>query len=209
MNPVIFWLLWALSVGVFLLMLFAKQYIPSAAGQLPPVSNLALPLLVLMIVGLIRLLRSTFKDRLRGFSLSRILYPELDLFETPEGGDTALQKAMKARRLHPKYWLASALPVAMAYPAVKMLMAMLSRYNVSRMPRLMFMLLFIVVFSWAIGYAINRTFRDPVRRALRNELAKKGVAICVECGYDLRGQREPRCPECGTPFDERLGTGEQ
>jgi hypothetical protein len=24
---------------------------------------------------------------------------------------------------------------------------------------------------------------------------------CVVCGYDLRGLPEPRCPECGTPFD--------
>lgn len=24
---------------------------------------------------------------------------------------------------------------------------------------------------------------------------------CTECGYDLRGLPEPRCPECGTPFD--------
>jgi hypothetical protein len=25
--------------------------------------------------------------------------------------------------------------------------------------------------------------------------------MCVMCGYDLRGQVDPRCPECGTPFD--------
>lgn len=24
--------------------------------------------------------------------------------------------------------------------------------------------------------------------------------LCVQCGYDLRGQPIPRCPECGTPF---------
>ena len=24
---------------------------------------------------------------------------------------------------------------------------------------------------------------------------------CAECGYDMRGLPEPRCPECGTPFD--------
>lgn len=26
------------------------------------------------------------------------------------------------------------------------------------------------------------------------------AAPCPNCGYDLRGQRECRCPECGTPF---------
>jgi hypothetical protein len=32
---------------------------------------------------------------------------------------------------------------------------------------------------------------------------------CGECGYDLHGLREPRCPECGTPFDpkEVVGNG--
>ncbi len=27
---------------------------------------------------------------------------------------------------------------------------------------------------------------------------------CQKCGYNLEGLTEPRCPECGTPFDERL-----
>jgi hypothetical protein len=27
--------------------------------------------------------------------------------------------------------------------------------------------------------------------------------ICEFCGYDLRSQIEPRCPECGTPFESR------
>ena len=26
--------------------------------------------------------------------------------------------------------------------------------------------------------------------------------VCVRCGYDLRGLPEPRCPECGTPFEQ-------
>ncbi len=26
------------------------------------------------------------------------------------------------------------------------------------------------------------------------------AGTCLECGYDLRGLTEPRCPECGTPF---------
>jgi rubrerythrin len=40
-----------------------------------------------------------------------------------------------------------------------------------------------------------------VRRVLRVELARLGHRICIECGYDLRGQVEHRCPECGTQFD--------
>lgn len=29
---------------------------------------------------------------------------------------------------------------------------------------------------------------------------------CQRCGYHLRGLTEPRCPECGTPFDPTLLT---
>ena len=27
---------------------------------------------------------------------------------------------------------------------------------------------------------------------------------CVKCGCNLAGLRDPRCPECGTPFDANL-----
>lgn len=39
--------------------------------------------------------------------------------------------------------------------------------------------------------------RNATRRALRKQLADKGVPICVNCGYDTRELPEPRCPECG------------
>ncbi|NLX15275.1 MAG: hypothetical protein GXY44_16730 [Phycisphaerales bacterium] len=46
--------------------------------------------------------------------------------------------------------------------------------------------------------------RKRRRRFLREKLVEKGVPICIECGYDLRGQIEPRCPECGTGYDPDL-----
>ncbi|MGE5607712.1 MAG: hypothetical protein ACM359_00515 [Bacillota bacterium] len=47
-------------------------------------------------------------------------------------------------------------------------------------------------------------FRRRIQRTLRQQLLARGVPICLGCGYDLRGQLEPRCPECGTPFDPSL-----
>jgi len=35
---------------------------------------------------------------------------------------------------------------------------------------------------------------------IRRELAARGYRICIHCGYDLRGQTELRCPECGLAF---------
>lgn len=50
-------------------------------------------------------------------------------------------------------------------------------------------------------------FRRQIHRSLRRQLVERGVAICVGCGYDLRGQVEPRCPECGEPFDLAILSG--
>ncbi len=43
-----------------------------------------------------------------------------------------------------------------------------------------------------------------VPKLLRHELLDCGVPVCVHCGYALIGAPGPRCPECGTPFDERV-----
>lgn len=32
-------------------------------------------------------------------------------------------------------------------------------------------------------------------------LVERRAFTCRQCGYDLRALTEPRCPECGTPFD--------
>jgi hypothetical protein len=40
--------------------------------------------------------------------------------------------------------------------------------------------------------------RGPIRRRRRR---KRGE--CLRCGYNLNGLTEPRCPECGRPFELR------
>ena len=45
--------------------------------------------------------------------------------------------------------------------------------------------------------------RARIRRRLRQQLISDGFLICEPCGYDLRGLTEPRCPECGAPFEKR------
>lgn len=52
-----------------------------------------------------------------------------------------------------------------------------------------------------IGYTFGRA---PFRKFIREYLLARGIPICARCRYDLRGQAEARCPECGKRFDPGL-----
>ena len=46
-----------------------------------------------------------------------------------------------------------------------------------------------------VSFVVWREMRAIDRRRKRQE------RVCANCGYDLRGQIELRCPECGEPFE--------
>jgi len=43
-----------------------------------------------------------------------------------------------------------------------------------------------------------------IASVIRWVVRRKDRSRCRKCGYALRGLPEPRCPECGTPFDAAL-----
>lgn len=49
-----------------------------------------------------------------------------------------------------------------------------------------FMVMYILYFAW---------FEKP-------RIIQRCGFRCKDCGYDLQGQKDPRCPECGRVFDE-------
>lgn len=46
--------------------------------------------------------------------------------------------------------------------------------------------------------------RWRIRRSLRLSLLASGVPVCLHCCYNVRGQSEARCPECGQEFAPEL-----
>jgi hypothetical protein len=50
-------------------------------------------------------------------------------------------------------------------------------------------------------YGYDMLWRRRALRLMRKRLNELGRPVCLHCGYDLRGQTHPRCPECGRPFE--------
>jgi hypothetical protein len=53
--------------------------------------------------------------------------------------------------------------------------------------------------GFAVGFLVAAGFKLSRYRREGREL-RRLQGRCEECGYDLRGLPEPRCPECGTAF---------
>lgn len=54
------------------------------------------------------------------------------------------------------------------------------------------------------GLVLLWLIREQISKNLRKLLLARGVPICLTCGYDIRGQVEPRCPECGASFAPKI-----
>lgn len=56
--------------------------------------------------------------------------------------------------------------------------------------------------GWIVGYALLVvTLLATLYLFERVLLLERRAFTCRQCGYDLQGLPESRCPECGTPFD--------
>ena len=43
------------------------------------------------------------------------------------------------------------------------------------------------------------TCRRQLQGLIRKDLVRRGIPVCVRCGYDRTGSAGKRCPECGEP----------
>lgn len=64
-------------------------------------------------------------------------------------------------------------------------------------------------YGWIVCIIIWSLLSYPVIALIDIVISDKhttnvNIRVCKKCGYNLRGLRDPRCPECGTPFDPNL-----
>lgn len=57
------------------------------------------------------------------------------------------------------------------------------------------------IIAFITGMVFMGVTNSTIRKHIRMELVARGFTICVQCGYDLRGLTELRCPECGLRFN--------
>lgn len=120
------------------------------------------------------------------------LYPELRLF-------TSRDQRCRA------YWAVVGRPCLWAFLGL-MLCLMIATIVAKELG-----MLFSTANRWASYGAVSMallwfpvTFVLPRRRirlGLRRSLIEIGVPVCTHCGCDMRGLKEPRCPECGERVD--------
>ncbi len=133
----------------------------------------------------------------------RWLFPELERFPSELAAATAGQRVERDLG-----WRGFVFGMALSLPAI-----WLVPYVVVRLARwgwvggLVGGALAGALLGLYMAVVMNLVFRNPARKSLRRSLLRLGVPICVGCGYDVRGQQEPRCPECGAAIEPPNSAG--
>lgn len=139
---------------------------------------------------------------------ARRSFPELASFASDEERHRAWKRALRALLRSWTYWAV----LLVGTPAVVASIVLYARFA---MPWISSMgLVSAPLVSGVVGGVVGGSasvwsvalFRRRIARSLREQLLDAGVPVCLACGYDLRGQVEPRCPECGRAFDPAILT---
>ncbi len=131
-------------------------------------------------------------------SLSERILPELTLIEPGPERQRMFQQAVNGPRT-----LVAAFLVVVGATGLFVLWDKL----VASVPSSWSLYLMLMLYLMGFGTAFWFTRRD-IRRRLRAQLAKKGIPVCIPCGYNLTGNESGVCPECGTAMQKTgpLGT---
>ena len=131
-------------------------------------------------------------------SLKSRLFPELEQCRSADERAAAWKSAQRRINAHRPYWIVFFILLigGLMFPFVlPMLGVPVERRGLLRGINLLVVIL--------LSGGVSLMFRSKIRRWLREYLATIGIPVCVNCGYNLTGLTEARCPECGQPFEPR------
>lgn len=125
--------------------------------------------------------------------------PELLFYEQDEQRWELLQSGYRRylRRNWGRRIVALALFTLLLNVATRYALQPLSGFLLRHIPPIAYQVLVASVAGTIFGTLFSLWIVKGMRSELRAELLARGFAICLGCGYDLRGMPGGRCPECG------------
>lgn len=125
------------------------------------------------------------------------LAPELRLFETEDARREAVTVTERPVFRGWMVWALLASPVGLyvllTLPVTRRLFAWLRGVGWSGVVIWVLVLVTLGVYVGACAWIWQRR----VRPLLRAELRRRGIRVCMGCGYDRRADPSATCPECG------------
>lgn len=122
------------------------------------------------------------------------IFTELELFDDRKERRLALRKAMAGTMFS---W-----QMLLLFPAITVGAIILRQFVEAKtdFPRLLLAGLLGAAIAITGTISLQVLSARTIKRRLRRQLCKKGVPICINCGYVLVGLDTNRCPECGVGF---------
>lgn len=130
-------------------------------------------------------------------------YPELLLFPNDDTRKKALKLALQKALRSPMAWLCvigCSIGIQLYFRLVVLKIALFALH----LPGALISAISSGIAVWLSVTLLFSVGRNKVRQSLRLQLREMHVPVCQHCGYDLRGQVEARCPECGREYDAGL-----
>jgi predicted RNA-binding Zn-ribbon protein involved in translation (DUF1610 family) len=147
--------------------------------------------------------RTTTAEPSKRYRRAAKRYPELLLFPNDETRSTAMRRAEISPMRSPFFWIVSFALGSLMIVATLLILKEI-RFVEWPLPPYIRTIPIGALVGGVVTYVVVRSTRHLVRRSLRLQLQEMSIPVCLHCGYDLRGQVDPRCPECGQPFDPAL-----
>lgn len=126
-------------------------------------------------------------------------FPELELIESEEQRREVIKEHDRQANREWVFWA-----IALTVPLVMYFTIRAAIVTLTNLNRIWaeWLTVAVILVTW-VPFAFA-TYRRSRQAFIRKKLTELGTPVCRKCGYALVGQTEPRCPECGEPFDPEL-----